>query len=186
MVSILVFLSLIFSTETNPDSGGCLSQQEKELYNLIMAYRRTKKLPKVQLSASLTKVAQLHAEDLQNNRPSKGRCNMHSWSETTSWKRCCYTSDHRNPKCMWDKPRELTDYEGDGYEIAHWFSIGATPESALEGWKKSKGHNEVMINRGIWKQVEWNAIGIGIKDEYAVVWFGRETDPAGKPQICEE
>ena len=39
--------------------------------------------------------------------------------------------------CMWNKPRELTSYIGDGYEIAYWSSEGATAAAALNGWKKA-------------------------------------------------
>ena len=43
-------------------------------------------------------------------------------------------------------------------------------------WKKSTGHNQVIVNEGIWKKIMWNAIGIGIYKEYAVVWFGEIED----------
>lgn len=162
----------------------CLSTTEMELYEKIMQYRAKKKLPEITLSAALTKVAQIHAQDLQNHQPSKGKCNLHSWSDQGSWSDCCYTSDHKRAKCMWDKPRELTDYKGDGYEIAHWSSAGATAESAFEGWKDSPGHNAVMVNRDIWSKVNWQAIGIGVVGEYAVVWFGKEMDTLEKPELC--
>jgi hypothetical protein len=77
---------------------------------------------------------------------------------------------------MWDKPRELTWYTGDGYEIAYWSSAGASAEEALKGWKKSNGHNTVIINGGVWRDAQWKAIGIAIQGEYAVVWFGKEED----------
>jgi uncharacterized protein YkwD len=161
----------------------CLSGVEKELYAGIMAYRNENGLSAIPLSASLSKVAQLHVRDLQENRPAGGRCNLHSWSK--AYGDCCYTSDHRRADCMWDKPRELTDYTGNGYEIAHWASDGATAASALQGWKSSSGHNAVMTNKSIWKDVTWNAVGIGIYREYAVVWFGKEADGAGMPGNCD-
>ena len=33
-----------------------------------------------------------------------------------------------------------------------------------------------MINLGIWKNRTWNAVGVGIYKNYAVVWFGEESD----------
>ena len=52
---------------------------------------------------------------------------------------------------MWDKPTELTNYPGAGYEIAvrllttdQTFKIKA--KEALDGWKKSSGHRHVIIN----------------------------------------
>lgn len=78
---------------------------------------------------------------------------------------------------MWNKPREMTAYKGDGFEIATFYSAGMTPEIALDSWKKSKGHHEVIINKGIWKAMKWRAMGVSVYDNYAVVWFGTERDP---------
>jgi uncharacterized protein YkwD len=91
---------------------------------------------------------------------------------------------------MWDKPRELTGYQGDGFEISFWSTYPyATPREAAEdilnGWKKSPGHNNLIINNSNWKKVEWKAIGIGIYGEYANVWFGEEEDNADKVQPCD-
>jgi len=76
---------------------------------------------------------------------------------------------------MWNKPSELTSYTGFGYEIAYSSSIDATAEAGLKGWKGSPGHNAVIINQGPWGD-QCNAIGIGILEGYAVVWFGNELD----------
>ncbi|MCE7054913.1 hypothetical protein LZF95_09535 [Algoriphagus sp. AGSA1] len=78
---------------------------------------------------------------------------------------------------MWKKPSELTNYKGSGFEIAHGGSEGfvATAESAFTGWKNSQGHNDVMINGGIWIS-PWKAVGMSIHKGYAVVWFGKEED----------
>ena len=179
MTTLLLLIHLLASpieAISPSDAELCLSKAELQLYQNLMAYRKSKKLPKVPISKSLTIVAQTHARDLMAEKPVSKRCNLHSWSGTGDWSKCCYTSDHKRAKCMWDKPRELTNYKGDGYEIAHWHSGGATPFSALEGWKKSRGHNMVMINRGIWKDVDWKAVGVGIDGQYAVVWFGSESD----------
>jgi uncharacterized glyoxalase superfamily protein PhnB len=151
-----------------------LTQSEEELYRLLMEYRKQKNLPSIPISSSLSFVAKTHANDLQNNSP-EGKCNMHSWSDKGRWNSCCYTSDHAMARCMWDKPRELTSYKGNGYEIAHWNSGKASPIGALNGWKSSPGHNAVIINGGVWTE-KWNAIGIGISENYAVVWFGMEKD----------
>jgi hypothetical protein len=34
----------------------------------------------------------------------------------------------------------------------------------------------VIVNSGIWKDMNWKAIGIGLDGEYGVVWFGAEED----------
>lgn len=159
------------------------SAEELELYHLINAYRVSKGLPEIALSVSLSYVAQQHALDLRDNEPNKRRrCNLHSWSKNGPWTACCYTDDHKKASCVWQKPAELTNYKGTGYEIAYWISTGENvPVEALKAWKKSKGHNHTMMNKRIWKKHQWKAIGVGIVDGYAMVWFGVETDPEPKP-----
>jgi uncharacterized protein YkwD len=159
-----------------------LTSEEQKLYDLLMDYRKSKNLPSIALSSSLTIVAQTHAKDLALNNPVKGRCNAHSWSDQGDWTECCYTSDHKNAECMWSKPAELTNYTGAGYEIAARYitkdpTIKMTAKEAIAGWKKSSGHNMVILNTSKWKTANWQAIGIGIYNGAACVWFGEEKDP---------
>ncbi|MBT8194952.1 MAG: CAP domain-containing protein [Bacteroidia bacterium] len=172
----------------------CITAEEQELYDLLMEYRKKRKLPPIPLSRSLTYVAKIHAMDLHYNRPFRTKkCNMHSWSKSDAWTSCCYTSDHRRAKYMWNKPDELTEYTSEGYEIAYGYGNRndylehglITAENALGGWKSSQGHNYMMINRGEWKKLEWNAIGIAIYKDFALVWFGVEIDEAEVIGICD-
>ena len=82
---------------------------------------------------------------------------------------------------MWDKPREIADFDTNGFEILSYSSDGVTPTEALLGWQKSKGHHEVMINKGMWEKVTWGAMGVGIHEEWAVVWFATDDDPVQSP-----
>jgi uncharacterized protein YkwD len=195
MQVILFLFSLLFVeplTKQEMSSPGslsgevCLSPNEKELYNLLMQYRKSKKLPAIPLSKALTLVAQTHSKDLYENRPDQDPCNQHSWSDKGTWKPCCYYPDHRNKECMWDKPKELTNYSSPGFEIAYFHSAKAVPTDALDAWKKSQGHNAVIINLGMWKKQQWNAIGLSIYKNYATVWFGMQTDAEGPPSVCTE
>ena len=177
VIFIILIANLFAGTiKQNNKVDVVLTNDEKVLYDLIMQYRKSKKLPKIPLSKSLTIVAQAHAIDLSKHKPDfdKG-CNGHSWSSDGKWTSCCYTDDHAQAKCMWNKPRELTNYKDNGYEIVN-YATNATPKIALDSWKKSSGHNQVIINEGVWKKATWNAIGIGIKDGYACVWFGKTLD----------
>lgn len=156
-----------------------LSEEETKLYNLIMQYRSGFNLPRIPLSKSLTIVAQTHVKDLAHNKPNVNGCNMHSWSPNGKWTPVCYTADHAQAKYMWSKPKELTSYKGDGFEISYGIddaNLYAEAEKAFISWKSSSGHNSVIINEGIWSNMQWNAIGIGIYKNYAVVWFGKEED----------
>jgi uncharacterized protein YkwD len=175
LVSLL--LGLQAYAPVTGSSFACLQDEEQKLYTLLMEYRASKGLGPIALSVKLTRVAQLHARDLAGHYdPKNTRCNLHSWSKNGTWTACCYTDDHKQAKCMWDKPREIAGYPGNGYEISYFSTTGANAEEGLEGWKRSPGHNQVIINEGIWKQIQWNAIGIGLYNEYGVVWFGKEPD----------
>jgi uncharacterized protein YkwD len=184
MKSILfVTIFLVFQASerlafTQTETITCISLEEKKLYDMMMAYRKSKGLANIRLSAKLTQVAQTHARDLAEHYAFdvKNKCNPHSWSKEGNWSSCCYTNDHKEAKCMWDKPREIAGYVSPGYEIAYYSSAGATAKEGLEGWKRSPSHNPLIINEGMWNKVTWKGVGIGIYKEYGVVWFGELED----------
>jgi uncharacterized protein YkwD len=190
LFGFIFFTTAIAQQTGNKNISVCLSANEIKLYKLVMEYRKTVGLPAISLSTSLCFVAQTHCKDLANNKPNSGRCNLHSWSSNAHCSSCCYTPDHAKANCMWAKPRELTNYTGNGFEIAYniWHSDDANytvqPEEALKGWQQSTGHNEVIINKGIWKNMQWNAIGIGTYKGFAVIWFGTEKDVESMPLMC--
>lgn len=183
LLSLSFWLNLSFSSSDS--TTVCLSTDEKKLYELLMKYRKEKKLPSIPLSASLTQVAQAHVKDLMDNYTADSNCNPHSWSDQGNWTPCCYTSDHKQAECMWNKPQEIAQFASSGYEIAFWHSAKASPEEALTGWKKSQGHNQVMINAAQWKEVTWQAVGVGMYEQYAVIWFAEGKDEKEKPRVCE-
>lgn len=170
----------------------CVSQNEIELGKLINSYRRAYDLKPIPISAALTKVAQVHVRDRAINFvfDENDRCNMHSWSDKGVWKECCY-SDGADGNCMWNKPKEITGYTGKGYEIimvrinSEEEKEEVEAEDALESWKGSPHHNDVILNRNIWKRMDWQAMGIGIYQGYAAVWFGAEKDISGTPDSCQ-
>lgn len=160
-----------------------VSEKEAKLYYIINAYRESKGLQKLSFSKSLTIVARTHVSDSntytpENQRDSRGmQGNLHSWSNHGSWTPMVYTSDHEYAANMWSKPRELTSYTGNGYEISSWNSGNITPEDALDLWKNSSGHNAVMTTQGNWSDLK--TMGVAIDGRYAHVWFGSAADPAG-------
>lgn len=168
-------------------SATCVSPEEKRLYDLIMEYRKSRKLGAIPLSTKLTLVAQTHAHDLADNYKfdPNNRCNPHSWSKKGKWTSCCYTKDHKQAECMWNKPKEIAGYGGNGYEIAYYSSAGANAQEALDGWKVSSAHNPLLINEGMWSKVGWKAIGIGIYKEYGIVWFGEVDDKGAAIERCK-
>jgi len=173
-------LTFVLLSSSKKDIATIHSFSEKEimLYDSMNIYREENGLHKIALSLKLSKVAQIHCEDLEKNYKLSNVCNLHSWSATsTKWESCCYTSNHAKAKCMWNKPKELTNYQSAGYEIAYYNSNGFSTFRPLDRWKISKkGHNKVILNEGQWKKAKWEAIGVGLTEHYACVWFGTLTD----------
>ena len=168
----------------------CISTEELLLYDMIMQHRKEHKLPEVPLSKSLTYVARQHTIDLATNHPHWAEgCNLHSWSDKGPWTGCCYTSDHKQASCIWDKPGELTNYVDYGFEIAASASnnnkYGITAERAFNIWLNSSSHEAVILNLNKWEQISWQAIGISLYEGYASVWFGATMDKEGEPDHCE-
>ncbi|MFK8002157.1 MAG: CAP domain-containing protein [Polyangiales bacterium] len=167
------------ATDAGPppvDAASGVDADDMALFTLVNDYRVSRGLPALPLSPSLSLVARTHVEDLIAHGANSGACNLHSWSDEGSWSGCCYTSDHSQASCMWNKPRELTDYPGNGYEI----STGGARDGAhaLSLWQSSGGHHDVIINGGAWSQ-PWGAMGVAITPgAFAHIWFGREADPA--------
>ena len=169
-----------------------LTPEEYELGQLINQYRADNGKAEIPVTVSLTNVAQLHVNDLHVYEPdSHPGCNMHSWSANGNWSPVCYTPDHANAEGMWNKPREITNnlYTGNGYEIAYGNSNGATAIDAFLAWQQSPPHNDVLLNNGIWSNGSlnpWPAMGIGILEDHAVVWFGETVDPQGNASTAPE
>ena len=64
-----------------------------------------------------------------------------------------------------------------GQSMIYGSGVGS-PEQALSLWQSSPGHNEVILNQGIWADLPWGALGADIHQGFAVLWFGAEADPA--------
>ncbi len=171
-------------------AGGCavdllaeraapLPADTTSLARLINDYRASLGLPGIPVSPSLTAVAEAHVRDLEENRPDRGECNLHSWSDRGSWTPCCYTEDGSHAPIMWSKPAEITGgvYQGEGYEIAAWETPAMSTGQAFAMWKQSAEHRAVILNEGRWV-APWRALGVAVSPHYAVAWFGSDPDPA--------
>ncbi|MBE9030539.1 CAP domain-containing protein [filamentous cyanobacterium LEGE 11480] len=149
-------------------AGDGIESEERKLYRLLNEYRRQQGLPAIPLSPSLSLVANRHVRDFDRHTLAG-----HSWSN------CRYDAANRSTyACMWQAPQRLgTAYPGNGYENSYGSSTGrVTAREALNSWKGSRSHNRVMLNQGVWK-TQWQAVGIGIYQGRAVLWFGKERDP---------
>jgi SPOR domain/Cysteine-rich secretory protein family len=165
-------------------AGFCISEAEWRLHRMINEYRREYDLPPIPLSQSLCFVARTHVKDLYLNHPDKDPCNSHSWSDKGPWKPFCYPGDEGKKGSVWDKPKELTKYNSKGYEIVYWENNPVVIDSVISFWKSIDYFNSFLMNTGKWQGKRWNAIGIGIWENYAVAWFGEVPDPDGVPYVC--
>lgn len=195
---------VILSAESAEDTNGyelidvdqqVLSEDEMELATLINEYRVESGLEPFRISKSMTKVARSHVNDSNLHGPERFQddrgqdCNLHSWSKNGDWTPVCYTSDHYYSEKMWDKPDEITGgvYTGSGFEISTGiFSDDyiLTPKTAINGWKSSPAHNDVLIGVGYWSNL--SVMGVSVNGSYAHVWFGVEQDPAGYFELENE
>lgn len=170
------------------NTADCLNPQEAILADIVNDYRQENGLPRVAVSFSLASVGQWHVWDLEVNDPWHDACNLHSWSNARPalWDPVCYTGSLQAAAQMWNKPHQITDgaYNSYGYENAAWNSGTITAASALQGWKNSAGHNEVILNQNSWASHPWRAMGVGVSQHFAVLWFGELTDPLGTMLPC--
>lgn len=154
-------------------AGDEISKEEIQLQTIINQYRKEKNLPELEISKPLSIVANRHLIDLQTNI----KTISHSWSN------CPYElKDEKTWNCVTEAPKRLkVDYTGNGFENLYRNLNGnAAPIMALEAWKKSPLHNSLILNLGIWNKKNWNSIGIGIRGEYAAIWFGGDDSSDAK------
>ena len=146
-------------------SGDEVNSAEQELFKIINEYRAQNKLPPVVLSNSLSFVANRHLLDLELNVK----------SVTHSWSNCPYDVKKKDTwNCLFEAPQRLkSNYTGQGYEnLYRNVTSDATPAAALEAWKKSPRHNNLILNLEIWKTTKFDGLGIAFSGNYAAIWFG--------------
>lgn len=149
-----------------------LSQDEYALIQMINDLRRENKLPSIPLSGELCIVAKTHIADLIRWKPQNKGCSLHSWSGSGKWTSCCYTRESTGIQCMKSKPREITGYEGDGYEIIYLGEDIATPKEVADQWRNTEASADMILCRNKWTAYQWKTMGLGMKDGYAALWFG--------------
>jgi hypothetical protein len=141
-----------------------------DLVHLINSYRQRQGLHPVPVSPALMSVAQAHVMDLMTHHPEESCGNLHSWSRNGPWEGGCYAQgDAATHRFMWDKPQEIAKYSARGFEIACKGAEQA--EEALMAWQSSPPHHDVILNRGPWASLRWEAIGAALGGGYACAWF---------------
>jgi len=154
----------ILFTEPNC-AGDEVSATERELFRIINEYRAQNNLPPVALSEPLSLVANRHIIDLTVNVKSL----------THGWSNCPYDINKRETwNCVFQSPQRLkTNFPGRGFENLYENMSGSvTPAGALEAWKKSPMHNNLILNLDVFKKLSFDAFGVAISGNYASIWFG--------------
>jgi len=159
-------------TNGNDTIRSRMTQDETTLFNMINDLRVQNKLTAIPFSPDLCKVANTHIADLIKYKPQDKGCSLHSWSGSGKWTSCCNTKEVFGIQCMKSKPREITGYKGDGFELIYWGEDKASPEEAAALWKQVDASSDMLLSRAKWSGYQWKAMGVGIKDGYAILWLG--------------
>lgn len=188
LISTLFFLTspLSLTAQKKLPKDFCISNMENNLFEMVNRLRTDYGKPQLQLSASLSYVADLHVGDLENNHPDTSICNLSSWSDKGDWTACCYNKYLHKPGCMWDKPKELTPYPYRGYELVTFFEDDFNTDSISNLWSDSKEVLDMILTRGNYAKKKWVCAGIGISNNYVSLWFGQRKDKLKEPSICDK
>ncbi len=181
---LLVLSSTTLMAQKEIPADFCLNEQESRLATLINAHREARGMKAIPVSACLSFVARTHVLDLYNNRPDTGICNLNSWSDKGDWVSCCHNRYFPKEHCVRNKPRELTKYLGDGYELTYAEETDVVADSVFSFWSGIEEADAFLLNQGVWKNRDWIALGVGIYKNYAVIWTGLVTDYEPAPVAC--
>jgi len=193
-INILKYIVLIFgffiwlglSAQSNkkipPDF--CVSTDENKLYESINQFLIDNGNKKLSSSISLSYVAKQHIEDLIQNHPDTSICNLSSWSDKGDWEACCYSKYIHYQDCMWDKPKELTNFRYRGYELALYFEENFNSDTIMQLLMSSNSAINMLLAKGEYSNKKWICMGVAINSNYASIWFAQREDKAGKPKLC--
>ena len=183
LIILLLPASVVMAQKELP-SDFCLTDEEFKLAELINAHREAKGIQAIPLSSSLSFVARTHVLDLYNNHPDTSICNLNSWSDKGDWTPCCHNKYNPQEYCVRNKPKELTKYVGEGYELTYAEESDVSADSIYKFWTSIPEADAFLSNEGTWKSRTWKALGVGIYKNYAVVWLGWRTDLEPIPMPC--
>ena len=150
-------------------AGDSNSAEERALFQLVNKYRAANRRPQIKLSPTLSMVANRHLIDLMQNV----KAFTHGWSN------CPYDiAVEKTWPCVGDAPQRLNSgYKGQGFETLYRTATGnAAPSLALDAWEKSKLHNSIILNLDMFKNMEWDEVGVALDGPYAALWFGAPAD----------
>jgi len=183
---LTLFIAESFGQSKSVPEDFCLKNNEFELFKRINEFRIENGKSTIENSISLSYVARLHVNDLLNNHPDTSICNLSSWSDKGIWNACCYNTYVNDPDCMWEKPKEITNFTYRGYELALFFEENFTVDSIIQIIQSTKQARDMVLTNGNYQKKKWICGGVGINDHYVSIWFAQRKDKAGSPELCLE
>ncbi len=188
MRGMLLFTAFLFvfsaKSQFSSIEDFCISENDKALFEKINTYRESQGFKALKLSRALCYVANTHVKDLYFNNPDRRGCSMHSWSDKGRWKPMCFRSFDPNYKGMTAKPKELTYYRTDAYEMIYFSNINASAEEILKQWTELETSKAMLHQEGKWKKYNWSSIGVSTFKGYTAVWLGVGNDTGLAPEVC--
>ena len=182
-IALILFLAgAIFETKAQQEV--CIVEEELALANQINQFRKQNDLNVLPVSTALSYVADVHVKDLYLHYDPFDNCSLLSWSDNGRWEKCCAQAE--NYTCMYDKPAELTQYKGKGYELVYYQNTQITSGLAFNAWKENATAKTMILQQGKYEDKKWQVIGVALFDGYASVWFGEKPDGEGEPPLCSE
>lgn len=152
------------------------SAEEMKVFKNINSFRTKNHLEALVLSDKLSEVASAHITDLTDNYRSETGCSLHSWSDRGNWTPCCNTKNIDGINCMKIKPNEIANYDGLGFELIYWDEKEADGKDAVELWTESQASKEMILCNGKWNSFNWKMMGVAVRGNYAIIWFGDKLD----------
>ncbi|MCF8333624.1 MAG: SPOR domain-containing protein, partial [Bacteroidales bacterium] len=140
----------------------------------------------VKLSHSLSYVADAHVKDLYLNFNPYGICGLYFWSEGGRWKPCCPANKKEDLDCMYDKPYELTSYRSKGHEVVYYRNKEENADSIFKNWQQDSLVRDFFLEKGVYQDKKWNAMGVAVFEGFASIWFGELADKQGTPLLCSD
>jgi uncharacterized protein YkwD len=152
LVAVLVAgLGLVLSAMASPGILGPdeINKEEWDLLGKINIHRSNNGLPAVALSKILSNCAAKWSRHMASvdvlHHPYQQPTNDPNW-----WKNCVTGQGY-----PWQYPY-VADILYGGVAFA-----GETAKGAIDTWKGSPPHNDVILERGAWTMADWKAVGIG-------------------------
>src|SRR5690606_17639925 len=87
---------------------------------------------------------------------------------------CCYSGAQW--ECMCLKPNEISNGRFSGMAYENWVRA-PNAEVAVNAWKNSPSHNELMLNLNGWAASTWKSMGAFTCEYYYSLWFSEHEDP---------